>query len=327
MVTFEKKSWIWLVVLCLGWFHINEPCLICVCGRGWRCCTRKSMDHASTWCQVVANWSWQSSILYLFCMLKKMIDTCRDMKSEYEYTFIFRCDFSLLIYTSSLCWSHTSHNEPRSRRGDNIYAAAKEHGCDVIVTTSMANTHCLDVAEKLDLLCFALKFCNSVRRLVFFFGRRKKHHIKWDCLKGNEMFFFEKDEGAWSFWSFVLIRFCKRLLVEGSKEQNFERFCGWLILFFLSEASAFLNNRRKGVLWIKKFTTNGPLSKLLEFLDTQVFRSVGPVGDFLENCGTTIGPPKVGILTPSPGYGTQCSNSGISSHFEEPVVRVRLSGG
>ena len=46
--------------------------------------------------------------------------------------------------------------------GDNIYAAAKEHGCDVIVTTSMANTHCLDVAEKLDLLCFALKFCPDI---------------------------------------------------------------------------------------------------------------------------------------------------------------------
>ena len=28
--------------------------------------------------------------------------------------------------------------------------------------------------------------------------------------------------------------------------------------------------------------TNGPLSKLIELLDTQGIRSVGPVGDFLE---------------------------------------------
>ena len=164
---------------------------------------------------------------------------------------------------------------------------------------------------------------------LFFFWQEKKTPHQVGLFEGKWNVFFWKGWRRLKFWSFVLIRFCKRLLVEESKEQNFERFCGWLILFFLSEASAFLNHRRKGVLWIKKFTTNGPLSKLLEFLDldTQVFRSVGPVGDFLENCETTIGPPKVGILTPSPGYGTQCSNSGISSHFEEPVVRVRLSGG
>ena len=72
-----------------------------------------------------------------------------------------------------------------------------QHGCDVIVTTSMANTHCLDVAEKLDLLCFALKFCNSV--LCFFCGENQ--HINWDVffvhlfLLGNDMS-FEKDEGT-----------------------------------------------------------------------------------------------------------------------------------
>ena len=46
--------------------------------------------------------------------------------------------------------------------GDSIYDAAVEHRCDVIISTSMGNTHCLDVAEKLQLLCFALKFCPDI---------------------------------------------------------------------------------------------------------------------------------------------------------------------
>ena len=47
-------------------------------------------------------------------------------------------------------------------RGEKIYEAAQEHQCDMIVTTSMGNTHCLDVAEKLNILCFALKFCPDI---------------------------------------------------------------------------------------------------------------------------------------------------------------------
>ncbi|CAK9037015.1 unnamed protein product [Durusdinium trenchii] len=46
--------------------------------------------------------------------------------------------------------------------GERIFAAAQEHDCDLIVATSMGNTHCLDVAEKLKLLCFALKFCPDI---------------------------------------------------------------------------------------------------------------------------------------------------------------------
>ncbi|CAE6962429.1 UGT80A2 [Symbiodinium sp. CCMP2592] len=46
--------------------------------------------------------------------------------------------------------------------GEKIYEAAQEHQCDLIVTTSMGNTHCLDVAEKLNILCFALKFCPDI---------------------------------------------------------------------------------------------------------------------------------------------------------------------
>ncbi|CAE7858915.1 lact-2, partial [Symbiodinium necroappetens] len=46
--------------------------------------------------------------------------------------------------------------------GEKIYEAALEHQCDMIVTTSMGNTHCLDVAEKLNILCFALKFCPDI---------------------------------------------------------------------------------------------------------------------------------------------------------------------
>lgn len=46
--------------------------------------------------------------------------------------------------------------------GERLHAAALEHRCDFIVTTSMGNTHCLDVAEQLDLLCIALKFCPDI---------------------------------------------------------------------------------------------------------------------------------------------------------------------
>ena len=295
---------------------------------------RSQWIHASTLMPSCGKLNQQSSKnFFFFGMLKKMIDIWTETWSQNMNIPSYQMWLQLAdlyFYTSSLCWSHTSHNEPRFpsrwqylRSGKRAWL--RRHRDDV--HGQHALPRCGGKVGFVVLRTQVLQLGSSAGCLFFFFGRRKKHHSKWDCLKGSEMFFFEKDEGAWSFWSFVLIRFCKRLLVEGSKEQNFERFCGWLILFFLSEASAFLNNHRKGVLWIKKFTTNGPLSKLLEFLDTQVFRSVGPVGDCLENCGTTIGPPKVGILTPSPGYGTQCSNSGISSHFEEPVVRVRLSGG
>lgn len=46
--------------------------------------------------------------------------------------------------------------------GERLHQAALEHRCDLIVTTSMGNTHCLDVAEQLNLLCIALKFCPDI---------------------------------------------------------------------------------------------------------------------------------------------------------------------
>jgi len=46
--------------------------------------------------------------------------------------------------------------------GRRIHSAATEHRCDVIVSTSMGNTHSLDVAEALGLLCVALKFCPDI---------------------------------------------------------------------------------------------------------------------------------------------------------------------
>mmetsp|Transcript_78406 Transcript_78406/g.199343 ORF Transcript_78406/g.199343 Transcript_78406/m.199343 type:complete len:594 (-) Transcript_78406:110-1891(-) len=46
--------------------------------------------------------------------------------------------------------------------GNLMYKAACEHGCDVIVATSMGNTHALDVAEKLDILCVSLKFSPDI---------------------------------------------------------------------------------------------------------------------------------------------------------------------
>jgi len=42
--------------------------------------------------------------------------------------------------------------------GNSLYAAATEHQCDVIVSTSMGNTHSLDVAERLGLVCLGLKY-------------------------------------------------------------------------------------------------------------------------------------------------------------------------
>lgn len=47
-------------------------------------------------------------------------------------------------------------------QGKQIFAAATEHQCDVIVATSMGNTHSLDVAEELGILCMALKFCPDI---------------------------------------------------------------------------------------------------------------------------------------------------------------------
>lgn len=46
--------------------------------------------------------------------------------------------------------------------GRRLFQAAKEHGCNVIVSTSMGNTHSLDVAERLGLVCVALKFCPDI---------------------------------------------------------------------------------------------------------------------------------------------------------------------
>mmetsp|Transcript_94777 Transcript_94777/g.171130 ORF Transcript_94777/g.171130 Transcript_94777/m.171130 type:complete len:592 (-) Transcript_94777:41-1816(-) len=46
--------------------------------------------------------------------------------------------------------------------GRKLFEAAKEHKCDVIISTNMGNTHALDVAEQIGLLCFGMKFCPDV---------------------------------------------------------------------------------------------------------------------------------------------------------------------
>ena len=46
--------------------------------------------------------------------------------------------------------------------GEAMNQATLEHNADVIVATSMGNTHALDVAEKLGLLCIGLKFCPDI---------------------------------------------------------------------------------------------------------------------------------------------------------------------
>lgn len=46
--------------------------------------------------------------------------------------------------------------------GRAVHQAVLEHNCDMIVSTSMANTHSLDVAESLGLLCFAVKFSPDI---------------------------------------------------------------------------------------------------------------------------------------------------------------------
>jgi len=47
--------------------------------------------------------------------------------------------------------------------GKRMYdAAAEGGGCDIIVATSMGNTHALDVAERRGLMCMALKFCPDI---------------------------------------------------------------------------------------------------------------------------------------------------------------------
>mmetsp|Transcript_99096 Transcript_99096/g.289109 ORF Transcript_99096/g.289109 Transcript_99096/m.289109 type:complete len:583 (+) Transcript_99096:123-1871(+) len=46
--------------------------------------------------------------------------------------------------------------------GRSINAAVTEHRCNLILSTSMGNTHSLDVAEACGLLCVALKFCPDI---------------------------------------------------------------------------------------------------------------------------------------------------------------------
>jgi len=46
--------------------------------------------------------------------------------------------------------------------GQRMYNATLQHRCDVILSTSMGNTHALDVAEKEEVICFALKFCPDI---------------------------------------------------------------------------------------------------------------------------------------------------------------------
>lgn len=46
--------------------------------------------------------------------------------------------------------------------GSRIFQAATEHGSNLIISTSMGNTHSLDVAERLGVVCVALKFCPDI---------------------------------------------------------------------------------------------------------------------------------------------------------------------